>query len=222
MTGYRRTLKTIFFVTIALTLIIATVSASTDIEYKKGTHIKQKLELSAVKEVQFIAECNGILTISNSENRVDVLSSCKPRNLYIQFMVSNDKAVYQTKEVNGKKTAIRILQKRIAVSEDGRYNILLTKPESTGRFEFLGDSINKDDNFIVEDAADQTIKANMQTIDIETIMQKDTELYNSLRANNLSSTDKMFYNHIKNAIKSFGLDTVFRNITTALKHIVGG
>jgi len=217
---------------IALTVMVLASgisSAATDIEYKKGTHVKQALEVLNVKEIQFIAECDGVMTISNSENRIDILSSCRPRNLYVQFIVPNDRAVYQTKDTGGKKIALRILQKRIAVSGDGKYNVILTKPESTGRFEFFGDLLNQNDDFTIENAADQTLKANIQTISIDTIFQKDEQLYNFLIATNLSATDQKIFNRFKNAMEVTGLAGVsnqifalFDDLKNTVNSIIGG
>ncbi len=212
----------LFMVVVVLILASSISSAATDIEYKTGTQVKYQSEISGVKEIQFIAECNGIMTISSAENRIDILSSCKPRNLYVQFIIPNDRAVYQTKDITGQKVAIRVLQKRIATSGDGKYNIVLTKPESTGRFEFLGDAINQDDTFIIENAADQTLKANIKMIDAETIMQKDNELYNSLQATNLSSIDKMFFKRVKNTMETLGLDKLLTNINREISRLIGG
>ncbi len=230
---------TVFLALIVIVLLSSITSAATDIDYKKGTQVKYQPEVSeGVKEIQFMAECDGVMTVSGSgaDNRVDILSSCKPRNLYIQFVVPNDRAVYlyQTKDLAGKKIAVRVLQKRIAVSTDGRYNIILTKPESTGRFEFMGDSVNQDDNFIIEDAADQMIKANIKTIDIKTInaesvMRKDKELYNSLQATNLSVVDHMFFKRVKNTMEVLGVGGIsneigkfFDGIRSRLNNIIGG
>ncbi len=212
----------LFMVVVVLILASSISSAATDIEYKTGTQVKYQSEISGVKEIRFIAECNGVMTISSAENRIDILSSCKPRNLYVQFIIPNDRAVYQTKDITGQKVAIRVLQKRIATSGDGKYNIVLTKPESTGRFEFLGDAINQDDTFIIENAADQTLKANIKMIDAETIMQKDNELYNSLQATNLSSIDKMFFKRVKNTMETLGLDKLLTNINREISRLIGG
>lgn len=213
----------IVFMAIAVMILISNISsAATDIEYKKGTQVKYQSEISGIKDIQFIAECNGLMTVSSAENRVDILSSCKPRNMYIQFIVPNDRAVYQTKDTNGVKIVTRVLQKRTATSGDGKYNIILTKPESTGRFEFLGDAINQDDTFIIENAADQTLKANIKMINAETIIQKDNEFYNSLQATNLSSVDKMFFKRVKNTMEALGLDKILGDINKMFNRVVGG
>ena len=229
MTGIKRLTGIVFMALIVIVLLSSTTSAATDIDYKKGTQVKYQLEVSGVKEIQFIAECDGIMTVSGVDNRIDILSSCKPRNLYVQFVVPNDRAVYQTKDTTGKKIAVRVLQKRISVSTDGRYNVILAKPESTGRFEFMGDSVNQDDNFIIENAADQTIKANIKTIDAETIMQKDTELYNFLQATNLSAIDHIFFKRVKNTMEAIGLGELsnqtgkfFDGIKNTLNSIIRG
>jgi len=200
MTGKTRTIGTVSVALIILIILSGIASASVDIDYKKGKQIISQPVISGVKEVRFIAECDGVMTISSTENRIDILSSCDPRNFYVDFIVPNDRAVYQTKDTTGKKVAIRVLQKRVSVSTDGKYNIILTKPESIGRFEFMGDLINQNDDFVVENAADQSIKANIKTIDIETIKQKDTEFYNSLQSTNLSSVDQDFYKRIKGGL----------------------
>ena len=231
MTGIKKMTGTVFVALMIMILLSNITSAATDIDYKKGTQVKYQPDVSGVKEIQFTAECDGIMTVSSSvgDNRIDILSSCKPRNLYVQFVVPNDRAVYQTKDMNGKKIAVRVLQKRVSVSTDGRYNIILTKPESPGRFEFMGDSVNQDDNFTIENAADQTLKANIKMIDAETIMQKDEEFYNSLQATNLSSIDKIFFNRVKNTMEAIGLgglsNQIFKavgEIKNTLNSIIGG
>ena len=220
----KRLTGTVFMALVIMVLLSNTTSAATDIDYRKGTQVKYQSEVSGsgVKEIQFIAECDGIMTVSGVDNRIDILSSCKPRNLYVQFIVPNDRAVYQIKDSSGKKTVVRVLQKRVSVSTDGRYNIILTKPESTGRFEFMGDSVNQDDNFIIENAADQTIKANIKTIDAETIMQKDTELYNSLQATNLSAIDHIFFKRVKNTMEALGIGEVSNQISKFFGEIKNG
>ncbi len=231
MAGIKKIPGTVFVALIVVILLSTISSAATDMDYKKGTPVKYQPEVSGVKEIQFTAECDGVMTVSSSDasNRIDILSSCKPRNLYVHFIVPNDRAVYQTKDTTGKKIAERVLQKRVSVSTDGRYNIILAKPESTGRFEFMGDSVNQDDNFIIEDAADQRIKANIKMIDVETIMQKDTEFYNSLQATNLSSIDKIFFNRVKNTMEAIGLGGLsnqtgkfFVEIKNTINRIIGG
>lgn len=223
MAGCKKITKIIFVALIFITLTSNTSSAAFEFEYTKGTQVKyQPDEVSGVKEIKFIAECDGVLTISGGDNKYDILSSCNPRNLYIQFIVPTDKAVYQTKDINGKKVLVRVLQKRISISTDRQYGIIMTKPESTGRFEFIGDLINKDDNFIVENAADQTLKANIKMINAETIMQKDNELYNTLQATNLSSIDKMFFKRVKNTMENLGLDKLLNDMNSAINRIIGG
>lgn len=217
MTGNTRTIGKVSIALIVLILLSGIASASVDIDYKKGIQIVSQPIISGVKEVRFIAECDGVMTISSTENRIDVLSSCNPRNLYIDFIVPNDRAVYQTKDTTGQKVAIRVLQKRVSVSTDGKYNIITTKPNSIGRFEFMGDSINQNDDFVVENAADQTIKANIKTLDIETIKQKDTEFYNSLRATNLTTLDQDFFKQVKN-----GFDAIGKLLSDFRKMLIGG
>lgn len=224
MAGLKKVTGTLFAGLIVVILLSHFASAAVDIDYKKGAQVKYQPEVSGINEIQFIAECDGVMTVSSSDaNRIDILSSCKPRNLYVKFVVPNDKAVYQTKDTTGKKMAVRLLQKRVSVSTDGRYNIILTKPESIGRFEFMGDSVNQDDNFIVENAADQTIKANMKTIDAATIIQKDNEIYNYLQATNLSAIDYNFFKRVTNVMKLAGvrMDTI-NNLFNDLARILRG
>lgn len=226
----------VIFFMLSSILYIYPVSAgvvSDQIEFIKGentTFYPQNPALLRVHEIRFVPYCDGVLTItSTSSDRVDILATCRLRNLYIQFIVPNGSTVYQPKTGYRGIYYQRILQKKITSTPDKKFMLVLTKPEAVGRFVFGTDKSFTDDNISVDDVADQTIRANIKMIDVETIQRKDVEIYSWLQNVSLSNLDKRMYSNLQRHAKNIGLENLekkiymlAREINNILSGIIGG